>query len=280
MGSVGLGNNADLGAFLNRIFPEGLDLGRCQITQALGVYVADPTNTFRAGMVVMRNAAGLVVPSDGSDVLGVAKWNHATTLMAAVVDEAVVLDTHAGPLPETVYAPSYLKHPMVANVRVTSGLKGTGTLYTEDTGSGGFYTLNTTNGVITYAGTDVPPVGTALDSSTTVYVTYTWQITEADLVQMQGKNFWNTNDEVSQNESRITVITDAELIYTTQYDTAKVYTLSGANSNLYAATASGKAGLFTSDTAGSAKYVGRVFQVPTAADPFLGLRLIKQQPSF
>lgn len=264
MGSVGLGNNADLGAFLNRIFPEGLDLGRCQITQALGVYVADPTNTFRAGMVVMRNAAGLVVPSDGSDVLGIAKWNHATTLMSAVVDEAVVV---------TGVVASNLRHPMVGNVRVATAVKGGGTVYVEDTD----YTVNTTNGTITRI------VGHMAPDPTTVYVTYTWQITEADLVQMQGKNFWNTNDEVSQNESRITVITDAELIYTTQYDTGKVYTLSGANSNLYAALPGtplpGKSGLITSDSA-SAKYVGRVFQVPTAADPFLGLKLIKQQPAF
>jgi hypothetical protein len=255
MGSVGLGNNADLGAFLNRIFPEGLDLGRCQITQALGIYVADPTNTFRAGQVVMRNAAGLVVPSDGTDVLGVAKWNHATTLVSAVTDEAVVL---------TGVVASNLKHPMISNVRVASGLKGTGTVYAETTD----YTLSTTNGTVTRVALG------GITSGATVYVTYTWQITEADLVQMQGKNFWNTNDEVSQNESRITVITDAELLYTTQYDTSKVYTLTGATSNLYASST----GLFTS--ASGTKYVGRVYQVPTAADPFLGLKLIKQQPAF
>jgi hypothetical protein len=255
MGSVGLGNNADLGAFLNRIFPEGLDLGRCQITQALGIYVADPTNTFRAGQIVMRNASGLVVPSDGSDVLGVAKWNHALTMMAAVADEAVVL---------TGVVASNLKHPMISNVRVASAVKGGGTVYTITTD----YTLSTTNGTITRVA-----LGGITDGAT-VYVTYTWQITESDLVQMQGKNFWNTNDEVSQNESRITVITDAELLYTTQYDTSKVYSLTGANSNLYASAT----GLFTS-TSGT-KYVGRVFQVPTAADPFLGLKLIKQQPAF
>jgi len=262
MGSVGLGNTADLGAFLNRIFPEGLDLGRCQINQALGVFVADPANTFRAGSLVMRNASGLLIPSDGLDVLGVAKWNHATSLLSAAVDEAVVLVNSS--------TAANLKHPNVSNVRVASAVQGGGTVYVLTTD----YTVNATNGTVTKTG------GGAISDGATVYVTYTWSITESDLLQLQGKNFWNTNDEVSQADGRATVITDAELLYTTQYDTSKVFTLTGANSNLYAATAVGKAGLFTSDTAGSAKFVGRVFQVPTAADPFLGLRLIKQPLSF
>ena len=95
---------------------------------------------------------------------------------------------------------------------------------------------------------------------------------------MQGKNFWNTNDEVSQADGRCAVITDAELIFTTQYDTSKVYALTGAGSNLYSSVA--QPGLFTSDSASSAKFIGRVFQVPTAADPFLGLRLQKGTVTF
>lgn len=255
MGSVGLGNTGDLGAFLNRLFPEGLDLGRCQINQALGVFVADPANTFRAGMAVMRNSSGLIVPSDGSDFLGVAKWNHATSLVAVAVDEAIAL-------PGTTAV--NLKHPTVTNVRVASAVKGGGTVYTA---GGTDYTLNATNGTVTRAG------GGAITDGQTVYVTYTWAITEADLTQMQGKNFWNNSDEVSQADGRCTVITDAELIFTTQYDTSKNYALTGATSDVYASVA--KPGLFTSDSASSAVFVGRVFQVPTAADPFLGFRLIK-----
>lgn len=262
MGSVGLGNNADLGAFMNRVFPEGLDLGRCQIKEALGVYVASPTDAFRAGMLVMRDSSGLVVKSSGLDVLGVAKWNHTSAMLSAVVDEAVVL---------TGTSPSNLKHGSVSNVRVASGLKGSGTVFVE--GGGSDYTVNTTNGQVTRTG------GSTITSGSTVYVTYTFQVAESDLLQMQGKNFWNSLDEVSQADNRVTVITDAELLFTSQYDTSKVYTLTGATSNLYAATAGGKEGLFTSDSSGSAKFVGRVFQVPTAADPFLGLRLIKNPVS-
>lgn len=254
MGSVGLGNNADLGAFMNRVFPEGLDLGRCQIKEALGVYVADPATTFRAGMIVMQNASGLVLPSDGVNVLGVAKWNHATTMLSAAVDEAVVL---------TGTTASNLKHPLVSNVRVASALKGTGTVYVLTTD----YTVNTTNGTVTRNG------GGAIGSGSTVYISYTFQVSESDLLQLQGKNFWNSLDEVSQADGRCAVITDSELLYTTQYDTTRVYALTGASSNLYASVA--LPGLFTTDTASSAKFVGRVFQVPTAADPFLGVRMVK-----
>ncbi len=253
MGSVGLGNTADLGAFLNRIYPEGLDLGRCQINQALGVFVADPANTFRAGMAVMRGTTGLVIPSDGSDFLGVAKWNHATSLVSAAVDEQIVLNGTTA---------TNLKHPTVTNVRVASAAKGTGTVYTLTT----HYTVSASNGTITRVN-----VGGAPADGATVFVTYTWAITESDLLALQGKNFWNTNDEVSQADGRCTVITDADLIYTTQYDTTKVYALTGATSDVYASVAA--PGLFTSDSASSAVFVGRVFQVPTAADPFLGFRL-------
>ena len=255
MGSVGLGNGAAVGAFLNRLHVEGLDLGRCQIKEALGIYVADPASTFRAGMLVMRNAAGLVVASDGSDVLGVAKWNHTNSLLAVAVDEAVVLSGTSSVA---------LKHGNVSNVRVASAAAGGGSVYAETTD----YTVAAANGTIARVGAG------GITNGATVYVTYTYALTTAMLTQTQGTNFWNGLDEVSTNEGRITVITDSELLFTSQYDTAAVYALSGANSNLYACDAAGKEGLFTTDPS-SGKFVGRVFQVPTAADPFLGLRLIK-----
>ena len=257
MGSVGLGNNALLGAFLNRTFPEGLDLGRCQINQALGTYVADPTITFNAGSIVSLSATGLVIPSAGTDVLGIAKWNHALVYMAAAVDEVLVLPTGGVDVP--------LKNANVSNVRVASAVQGGGTIYAIDP-PGADYSVNATNGTIrNMAG--------AIGNNATVYVTYTYQLTQAEVTQMQGTNFWNTLDEVSQNESRVTVITDAELIYTTQYDTSQLYNFTN-KSDLYSSVACH--GLFTSDPANAAKFVGRVFQVPTASDPFLGLRFIKQ----
>ncbi len=252
MGSVGLGNNPLLGAFNNRIFTEGLDLGRCQINQALGTYVADPTNSFRMGMLVMRNSSGLVVPSDGTDVLGTAKWNHTTALFAAITDEQVVL---------TGTTPSNLAHALVSNLRVASAAQGGGTVYANPAD----YSENDTNGTITRNGAG------AIASGQTVFVSYTFQIAQSDLVQLLGQNFWNNVDEVSQADGRITVITDATLLFTSQYDTSVNYSVTGAGSDLYASTTVGKAGLYTSSSAGGAKFVGRVFQVPSASDPFLGV---------
>lgn len=256
MGSVGLGNTAALGAFQNRTFAEGLDLGRCQISEALGVYVADSTASFRAGSLVMRNSSGLVVASNGLDVLGVAKWNKATSLLGVKVDEAIVL---------TGTTASNLSRANVSNVRVASAAGYGGTTYTVTTD----YTVNTTNGTVTRNGAG------AIPSGATVYVTYTFAITTAELYQQQGTNFWNNVDEVSQADNRVTVITDAELIFTTQYDSSRTYDLTTTASNLYAATGGGLEGLFTNDSSGSAKFVGRVFQLPSAADPYMGIRLIK-----
>lgn len=259
MGSVGLTNNGLLGAFNVAIYTEGLDLGRCQIAESLGVYVADPANTFRAGMLVGRNTSGLVVPWAGAadvSLLGVAKWNHCSSVYAAVVDEPIVLTGT-----DTIS----LKHPTVSAVRVNSATTGTGTTYTA---GGVDYTLNATNGTVTRVG------GGAIADGQTVYVTYTFAVTAADMSQVQGLNFWNNMDEVSQQDGRITVITSADLLFTSQYVTSANYAV---NTALYGGTA-GNAGLFTSVDPGGGSIVARVFQTPTASDPFLGLRF-RRQPS-
>jgi hypothetical protein len=255
MGSVGLGNNAKLGAFQNKIHQEGLDLGRCQIREAPGIFVADPANTFNAGMAVMLDTTtGLVVPSDGTGFLGVAKWNHATALVAAVVDEAVVL---------TGTTAASLAHANVSNVAVNSAAgMAAATLFTVTTD----YTVSATNGTVTRVA-----LGSITDGAT-VYVSYHYSIPTSDLTQTQGQNFWNTLDEVSQADGRVTVITGSELLFTTQFDSSVGYAIDGA---VYASTTAGKEGLFTSSSAGSAKFVGRVFQVPSASDPYIGLRLVK-----
>jgi hypothetical protein len=131
------------------------------------------------------------------------------------------------------------------------------------------YTFSATNGTVTRNGAG------AIGSGDTVYVTYTYLLSTAQLLQNQGQNFWNNLDEVAQHDNRVTVITSAEMLFTCQYDTTRTYTLTSTGSNLYASTTVGKEGLFTNDSSGSAVFVGRVIQVPTASDPFLGLRLVK-----
>jgi hypothetical protein len=254
MGSVGLGNTATLGAFLNRTFPEGLDLGRCQITQALGVYVADPLYTFSAGMAVMRNASGLVVKSDGHDFLGVAKWNHALTCKAAAVDEPVVL---------TGTTTTALAHGNVSNIKLA--LTAGGAPVAGNAGSN-WQTISATNGTIARVDTIV--------SGNTFYLSYTYELSETQLLTQQGKNFWNSMDEVSENEGRVTVITEAQMLFTTQYDSSQQYSVTGALSNLFCSDS--LPGYFTSNASDDAGrcFCGRVFQIPTATDPFLGFRLL------
>ena len=255
MGSVGLGNNALLGAFQNKTFQEGLDLGRCVINKALGTWVADPASSFRAGMLVMRNASGLLVPSDGTDFVGVAKWNHATSMVGQVVDEPVVLN---GTIP------SNLKH---ANLVVDAG--SVALLSVKDTAGGTpftlttDYTVNATNGTVTR-------VPTAIGDGDTVFVSYSFNLSQLELSSQQGLNFWNNLYEVSQADGRCAVIESASMLFTANFDPSVAYTLNG---NLYAATDNGREGFFTSDNAGSAVFAGRVLQLPTAADPYLGLRL-------
>jgi hypothetical protein len=253
MASVGLGNTAALGAFQNKIHQEGLDLVRCQINQAMGVFVADPAASFRAGMAVMQGATGLVTASTGTSFLGIAKWNKTTSMLAAKVDEAIVLNGLVA---------TSLRFPNVSNVRVASAVVGGGTVYTVTTD----YTVNATNGTVVR-------VGAGIADGATVYVSYLYQISTSDLIQTQGQNFWNNLDEVSQNESRVTVITDAELLFTTQYDTTRTYTVGEA---LYCSHIAGREGLITDDSNTNANaFVGRVFQVPTASDPYLGFRMLK-----
>jgi hypothetical protein len=267
MGSVGLGNTAALGAFNNRIISQGLDLGRCQINQALGVYVADPNQSFSAGMIVGQSSTGLVQPSAGTagNILGVAKWNHVTAFYASVVDEQIVLTgvTATNLLNGNLVTPS----GGVAVVRVASAVLGGGTVYTVTTD----YTVNAANGQITRNG------GGAIPSGGTVFVTYSYTVSTSNLFQLYGENFWNNLDEVSQADGRCTVVTDAELLFTAAYDPSQSYAV---GAQLYASTTAATLGCFTTNSGGSAVKMGQVFQTPTASDPFLGLRLIKAPGTF
>lgn len=199
----------------------------------------------------MLNSSGEVVISDGTAVLGVAKWSKVSLGLAIVVDEEIEFAV-AG---ETVT----LAHPNVSNLQVRSAAGFAGAAYAA---GGADYTLNATNGTITHVAAGG---GGTIPLATTVYVSYGWSLTEADYA-FEGKNFWNSNDYVSIQDYRIAVIQPPAMLYTAEYDTDQVYALSGANSNLYV-NASGQ---FTT-VAGGSKLVGHVVQIPSAKDPFLGM---------
>ena len=253
-------------AFQNQTFPNGLDLGRCTIQQDIGAYYAAPGSVFQQGsLVAIDSVSQMIVPFTGGGtaafLLGVAKWTKAPSIVACVVDEPVVLAIAAAP--QTVA----LKHPnlIAGSVAVNSAAQFGGTLYIGNSpGAGTDYTVSTTNGTITTvaAGALIPTL-----VATTVFVSYHWTISAADLLQFQGLNFWNLTDQVSIQDNRITVITDWSMIFTTQYDTGVEY----AVGTQLVATNGGLFGTALSVGTVAGANVGRVFQLPSVNDPFLGV---------
>jgi hypothetical protein len=126
--------------------------------------------------------------------------------------------------------------------------------------------LSTTNGTLTWAN---PPAGVAAPANgATVYVTYTFDMTVSDY-RFQGLNFFNQFDDTFTSEGRLTVVMGPAMLFTTQYDTAQTYLV---NDSLFCGGATpALAGLFTNQAA-EGRYVGKVIQPPTAADPFMGIR--------
>jgi high-affinity K+ transport system ATPase subunit B len=247
MGTL-IGNPAKRASFQQQLFPAGLDLNRCEIHRALGVWKAAAGASFRAGAPVMLNASGEVVPSDGTSILGVAKWDKVTQKRTVVVDAPIVFGTSG--------ATKNLKPNILSSsLQVRSAVEGGGSPYAITTD----YTVNLTNGTITHVG------GGGISVTATVYVTYARSLTEEEL-QLEGKNFWQSLDYVTIQDGRIAVVEAPAQIFTTEYDTDQVYALTGANSNVYV----NSSGEFTS-VVGSNKLVGRCINVPSASDPFLGI---------
>ena len=232
----------------------GIDLMRSQYTRNLGIYVSAPAATFRAGMLVQLDSSQQIVISDGVHPFGVSKYNKANTLYASVVGEQITLNA----LVATNLAHATLWVPgSVGGVRVFNLT--TGVSYTE--GGGSDYAANYTNGTIVRDG------ASTIADGETVGVDYQYQVTEAEL-QFEGRNFWNFLNDVDIQNGKIAIINDWSLIFTTQYDPAQTYAV---NDTLTAgAVGDTKQGLITKGGAGA--YVGKVFQVPTADDPFLGVQ--------
>ena len=234
----------------------GIDLMRTQYTRNLGTYVANASTTFRAGMLVSLNAAQEIVVCTGAAPFGFAKYTKANTLYAAVVAEQIQL---------TALVATNLLHANLWVPGATGGIRVTDvtgvTVYTE--GGGNDYTVNYVNGQVVRVG------GSTIGDGDLVLVDYQYPVTEQEL-KFEGRNFWNFTDDVTIQGDKVTVINDWSFIFTTQYDSAQTY----AVDDVLKAGASGdtKSGLVTK--AGAGAYIGRVFQPPTADDPFLGIRYV------
>ena len=217
-----------------------LDLTRTIIGRELGNEAVDPNAVFQAGMVAARGASGITTTDGTTRPVGILKWNKATTIYGTEVKEAVVL---------TGTTASNLKHSNVSNVLVENAA---GTNYTVTTD----YTVNAVNGTITRNG------GGGITSGATVYVTYTYQKTEAEK-RNDGLNFGLNMDDTA-GSNKITVISGFSTVYTDQYDTSKDYAL---EDKIYP-TSGGK---LTNSFADSTHVIGRVVFVPTAPDAYLGV---------
>lgn len=241
----------------NKAFPAGLDRLRCECNRRLGVWRANSGTTFRQGMAVGLNSTGEVVVFDaanGTTLLGVAAMNKMSLGRSVVTDQSITFGVDN--------ATKNLAHSglVSGSVVVRSATGGTGTTYTVTTD----YTVSLTNGTITHVAAG------AIDETLPVYVSFAWSLTEQDY-DFQGKNFWQQNDDVSIQDLRVSVIEAPAQVFTTEYDPSVVYALTGANSNIYA----NASGLFTSASA-SAKLCGKVINIPSAADPYLGIEFIGQ----
>lgn len=209
-----------------------------------GNHVVDATAVWQAGAIAAytTDSAGnttVTIAGTGTPAIGVFKWDKATTLYGVVVNEAVTFDA--------VNSVETLKHANVSNVRVTDSDGST------DRTSG--VTVGAVNGTLTNGGT-----GSGIAAGETVTVSYTYTKTTANL-EADGKNFFNTNDYVA-GSNRITVLQGNWRLYTDQFDTAQNYTV---GTQLYV----GADGKFTSELL--TNKAGRVAEVPTASNAFLGV---------
>lgn len=247
MGSDG----SKLAAFQSDVHATGLDLRKSSISRDLGVWRAADAAEFEQGQMLSLNADNELVLADGGNVLGVAKHNKINLQKAAIVDEVATV---------TASGVSQLKHGNVSNLVVRTAPDQGGTAITAT----GDYVLSAANGTLTWEASPAE-----VSDGDTVYVSYTYDLTNSDY-KFQGRNFFNGLDDAEFADGRMTVVLEG-VLFTTQFDTAQTYAMTGTGSNLYCGGATpGLEGLFTNDSA-EGTYVGKVIQLPTAEHPYLGV---------
>lgn len=232
------------GAFSGQVFPKGIDLSRSKIETDEGTWEADPSAVIRAGQFVALNSGGLVVPSVGADTLGISKWNKQQFGISVRVDVPITL-------PGTTAV--FVGRANISNVAVRSQPLQAGTLFATPAD----YTINAAAGTITRVA-----LGAIADGQL-VYVSFVFQLTDADF-EFDGRDFRNqANNDVSGNEGRLAVITNWTRLATMEWDSSVSYSLTGATSRLFV-SAEGKA-----TTTGGTDFAGRVSQIPRNDDPYL-----------
>lgn len=252
-------NPTAVAAFDAQIHKKGLDLTRSIIPRDLGTEVVDPAASIRPGQLVTRTALGYIAGATGADVYGIAKWGSAPFGVGVIVDQAVVLNGTT----VTNLKVNNVARGNVSNVTVRSAPNMAGTVYIAGTD----YTL------VAGAGTIARIALAGITDGQTVYVSFTYALVDADF-DFDGR-YWQNQpaNRTAFQEGRITVITDWSRIFTVEWvtgdglanDANSTYALTGANSKLYC-SAEGKF-----SNASGTDFVGRVYQLPTAADPYMGV---------
>lgn len=254
--------SAQMERFMVSDIPMGYDFERSQPMHTFGHYLANTSATFRAGMLVQLNASQEIIICDGTEPFGFARFDKTTALYETVVDEYIQLNA----LVATNLAHANLLNPTGAAttdaLTVASAVQGGGTVYTE--GVGNDYNISAVNGTV------VRDAASTIVSGAYVYVTYMYAITAAQL-QREGNSFTNTTDVVTQWGEKVSVATGPGIIFTTAYDPNVQYTV---NLAVHAGTTgNGLSGLVTVAAHGTA-FIGNVFQIPSADDPYLGVKYV------
>jgi len=239
-------------AFRVDVIPQGLDHQRTQPMKCFGDHVAHDGADFLAGMLVDLNATGEVIRSVGVAPFGWTKYNKSNSFFAPVIGEYIQLVGAVA----TNLAHAGLRSAAGAllGVRVYDIA---GTVFTE----GVNYAISYVNGTVTRVGAGIPSGGF-------VFVDYQYALTSQELMD-RGGNFWNMLDDVTVQSGKVSVISGpGSIVYTTAFDAHQTYDI---NDLLTAGTtAEVLEGYVTIGGAGLA--VGRVVQVPTPDDPFLGIK--------
>ena len=233
----------------------GLDLKRSQYIDDFGNYDANTAAVIRAGQLVNLNAAQEVILDTGAVApFGVAKLDKTTSRFATVVGEYIQLNGVVAT--NLAHANLFAAAGGVASgaVRVAAAL--TGGAYVQDTN----YTVNYVNGTIVR-------LGAGIADGAYVYVNYTYALTSVDELR-EGRNFWLSTDDSTIQDERFTVVTGRSTLFTSQYDQSQTYVI---NDVLYSGAAGDTLSGYFTKRATSTFIVGKVFQIPTADDPYLGV---------
>jgi len=217
----------------------------------------DPNVNIQAGMIAFLTTSGGVVvattAASGTVPVGTF-WKDRSNGFVRSTIENLTFNTN------NIVTASKGNFLSTGNVRVAN-TAGT-TVYNQGTD----YTVTTANGVITRI------VGGSISASQTVMVSYLYTVSSTgvywDNVSTKWSTGWNYDRQPDDTlgSSKITLVTGDAILFTDQYDVNQTYTL---NQQLYANAASQ-----WTNQAGTTSSCGRVVQVPTAADPWLGVQQV------